>query len=74
MLAPMASTPHVVPLAAAAIQFPLAHPSVAAVIPGAKTPTEVRQNQIHLTTAVPSAVWDDMRSEGLLDAEAPTPD
>ena len=64
---------HNVPLAAAAIQFPLAHPSVAAVIPGAKSPTEVRQNQAHLQTPVPNAVWDAMRSEGLLDDGAATP-
>lgn len=64
---------HGVPLAAAAIAFPLAHPSVAAVIPGAKSPDEVRQNHAHLHTAIPSALWDDLRREGLIDETAPTP-
>jgi D-threo-aldose 1-dehydrogenase len=64
---------HEVPLAAAAIQFPLAHPAVAAVIPGAKTPAEPRQNHAFLHTDIPAAVWQDFKTEGLLNADAPTP-
>ena len=37
-------TSHATPLAAAALQFPLAHPIVASVIPGAISPDQVRQN------------------------------
>lgn len=62
-----------VSLAAAAIQFTLAHPQVAAVIPGAKAPLEVRQNQSHLKTQVPADVWTAFKSQGLLDEDAPTP-
>ena len=61
-----------IPLAAAAIQFPLAHPNVAAVIPGAKSPEEPKENHQHMNTVVPSEVWQKMKSEGLLDESAPT--
>ena len=63
-----------VPLAAAAIQFPLAHPKVAAVIPGAKSPGEPKENYDYLNTEVPAEVWQRMKSEGLLDENAPTPE
>ncbi len=65
---------HGAPLAAAALQFPLAHPLVAAVIPGAKTPAEASENQHMLNNEVPQAVWDDFKREGLLEPRAPTPD
>jgi D-threo-aldose 1-dehydrogenase len=61
-----------IPLAAAAIQFPLAHPSVAAVIPGAKSPSEPTQNHAYMHTPVPAEVWEKMKSEGFLDAPTPT--
>lgn len=63
-----------VSLAAAALQFPLAHPQVAAVIPGAKTPEESEQSYARLQIEIPLALWSDLKSEGLLDLEAPTPD
>jgi len=62
-----------VALAAAAIQFPLAHPAFAAVIPGAKAPEEAAQNRVHMDTKVPEAVWQSFKDEGLLDPAAPTP-
>lgn len=62
-----------IPLAAAAIQFPLAHPSVAAVIPGARAPSEPTQNHAYMNTPVPAEVWRKMKSEGFLDQDAPTP-
>lgn len=64
---------HGVALAAAAIQFPLAHPRVAAVIPGAKTPQEAAQNYHHMHTRVPGDVWRSFKEEGLLDPAVPTP-
>ena len=64
---------HGVPLAAAALQFPLAHPKVAAVIPGAKTPQEAAENYRHMHTHVPEEVWQSFKDEGLLDPAAPTP-
>jgi D-threo-aldose 1-dehydrogenase len=67
-------TRHGVPLPAAALQFPLAHPQVASVIPGALAPREVAQNAAHLRLAIPAAFWAELRHEGLLDPAAPVPD
>jgi D-threo-aldose 1-dehydrogenase len=64
---------HGVPLAAAAIRFPLGHPSVAAIIPGAVKPHEVLANLKLMTTEIPAALWDDLRSEGLLNAASRVP-
>jgi D-threo-aldose 1-dehydrogenase len=64
---------HGVPLAAAALAFPLAHPAVVSVIPGGQTPQEVRQNVDLLSRPIPEALWRDLKREGLLRADAPTP-
>jgi D-threo-aldose 1-dehydrogenase len=64
---------HGVPLASVALQFPLAHPAVAAVIPGAKHPDEARANAQHFATQIPGQVWEDLKRDGLLPAAAPTP-
>ncbi|KNG92681.1 aldo/keto reductase [Pseudaestuariivita atlantica] len=63
---------HDVPLPAAALQFPLAHPAVKSVIPGPRTPDELAQNIDWFLHPVPPALWDDLKSEGLIDADAPT--
>lgn len=64
---------HDVPLASAAIQFPLAHPAVAAVIPGALSPFEIEQNIGHLRRPIPADLWQELRHEMLLDPAAPVP-
>jgi D-threo-aldose 1-dehydrogenase len=64
---------HGVPLAAAALQFPLAHPAVACVIPGARSVAEVEQNVALLARPLPPALWGDLKAEGLVRADAPTP-
>jgi D-threo-aldose 1-dehydrogenase len=64
---------HGVALADAAIQFPLGHPAVASVVLGAVTPAEVSRNVASLRRAVPAALWADLKAEGLLRREAPTP-
>ena len=69
----MACERHGVPLVAAALQFVLAHPAVIAVVPGAVRPDEVRQNVGALDEHVPSALWDDLKREGLLVPDAPIP-
>src|SRR5207253_9790467 len=46
---------HRVSLTAAALQFPLAHPAVAAIIPGPRNADEFRANLGHLLHPVPSA-------------------
>lgn len=62
---------HRVPLKAAALQFPLHHPAVVSVIPGARTVAEVEDNIAMLHTRVPDELWRDLRGEGLLTKGAP---
>src|SRR5262249_40779606 len=50
-----------VPLPAAALQSPLAHPAVAAIIPGPRTPTEVAETPELLHQPIPAALWDELR-------------
>jgi len=64
---------HATPLAAAALQFPLAHPRVVSVIPGLSSPAQVRQALTWAAHPIPDALWDDLRGEDLLHPEAPTP-
>jgi D-threo-aldose 1-dehydrogenase len=64
---------HGVPLAAAALQFPLAHPAVASVIPGARSAAEVTRNLALLAHRIPAGLWPDLKAEGLLRPDAPTP-
>ncbi len=61
------------PLIAAALQFPLGHDAVKSVIPGASSPEEVRQNVAIFETCIPQALWSDLKAEGLIRADAPTP-
>jgi D-threo-aldose 1-dehydrogenase len=61
------------PLSAAAMQFPLAHPLVAAIIPGAIRPEQVEKNLQLLRYPIPAQLWTDLKDEGLLAAHAPTP-
>ncbi|MFP6646956.1 MAG: aldo/keto reductase [Candidatus Latescibacterota bacterium] len=64
---------HDVPLPCAAIHFALAHPSVAAIIPGGFQPDHVRQNLAAHARTVPADLWTELQAEGLLRADAPTP-
>ena len=64
---------HGVPLPAAALQFPLAHPAVCSVIPGALAVAEVEQNIAHLRRPIPRDLWAELKREALLDAAAPVP-
>jgi D-threo-aldose 1-dehydrogenase len=65
---------HNVPLAAAALQFPLAHPQVAAIIPGPRSEAEFTANLALMNHKIPAALWVDLRTAGLLHAAAPTPE
>ena len=56
-----------------ALQFVLAHPLVASVIPGLASPDEVRQTAAWARAPIPAALWSDLKAEQLLDAEAPVP-
>jgi D-threo-aldose 1-dehydrogenase len=64
---------HGVALPAAALQFVLAHPIVVAAIPGAAKPSEVTQNLASLAAPIPAAYWADLKAQGLIDADSPTP-
>ena len=65
---------HGVPLKAAALQFPLGHPAVAAVIPGARSEAEVDENVAMLRHRIPGDLWQELRAEGLIRADAPALD
>jgi D-threo-aldose 1-dehydrogenase len=62
-----------VPIGAAALQFPFGHPLVAAVIPGPNTPDQVGANVEWMRVPIPTDLWAELKSEGLIRADAPTP-
>jgi D-threo-aldose 1-dehydrogenase len=64
---------HGVPLKAAALQFPLAHPAVVAVIPGARSAEEVDENFRLMSHPIPRDFWAELRAARLLPEEAPVP-
>jgi len=64
---------HGVELGAAALQFPLLHPAVCSVIPGALSAAEVTQNIGRLSARIPVELWSELKREKLLDPGAPTP-
>src|SRR5882672_787055 len=64
---------HGVELGAAAMQFPLFHPALCAVIPGALSVTEVKQNVERMGVKIPADLWSELKREKLLDPAAPTP-
>ncbi|MFF4871528.1 aldo/keto reductase [Streptomyces sp. NPDC090109] len=65
---------HGVSVKAAALQFSLAHPASAAVIPGATRPGRITEDTAALNEAVPAAFWTDLRAAGLVSPAAPLPD
>lgn len=65
---------HRVTLAAAALQFPLAHPAVASVVTGMRTAAEADANLGHCRAPIPRAFWDELKHERLIAAKAPVPD
>ncbi len=64
---------HNVSLPAAAMRFPLAHPSVAAIIPGAIRPEYIHSNIEQFQHPIPSDLWAELKAERLLREDAPTP-
>jgi D-threo-aldose 1-dehydrogenase len=62
-----------VPLRAAALQFPLGHPAVAAVLVGARSPEEARDAAAMARQEIPAHLWSTLRSHGLLPRDAPVP-
>jgi D-threo-aldose 1-dehydrogenase len=64
---------HHVPIAAAALQFPLGHTSVSSIIPGAVAPAEVERNKGLIAMPIPADLWAELKHEGLMPASAPVP-
>ena len=64
---------HNVDLKAAALQFVLAHPAVATAVPGAQSVPELEENLEMVAQEIPEDVWSEMKAEGLIPADAPTP-
>ncbi len=64
---------HRVPLKAAALQFVLAHPAIASVIPGARSVAEVEENARMVELAIPGELWAELKEARMIAAEAPTP-
>ena len=64
---------HGVPLKAAALQFGLAHPAVAATIPGARSIDELEENLRMGYHPIPADLWEELSAEGLIHPNAPTP-
>ena len=64
---------HGVPLRAAALQFPLAHPAVDIVMLGARSVPEWEDGVAMMRHVIPAGFWRALRDAGLLPAEAPTP-
>jgi D-threo-aldose 1-dehydrogenase len=63
---------HGVRLIEAALQFPLLHSAVVSVIPGGQSAAEVESNRAVLQKDIPADLWQDLKAEGLLRADAPT--
>jgi D-threo-aldose 1-dehydrogenase len=64
---------HRAPLPAAALQFPLGHPIVASIIPGAISSAQVEQNLAAFNHPIPASLWEELKHEKLIRADAPTP-
>ena len=64
---------HHVPLPAAALQFPLGHPIVASIIPGAISRANVEKNVAAFRHPIPADLWAELKHEKLIRADAPVP-
>lgn len=62
-----------VPLPAAALRFPGAHPAVKSVVMGCRTAAEVRSNVDYFARPIPPELWSRLRDESLLPPGAPIP-
>jgi D-threo-aldose 1-dehydrogenase len=64
---------HGVGIKAAAIQFPLAHPAVAALVAGVRSIDHFDDYPRLLREPIPDALWAELRSEDLIAPDAPVP-
>ena len=59
------------PLKAAAIQFGLMHPSVAATIPGPRSPEEIKDNLDMASFSIQEDLWKELKRENLIHPDCP---
>jgi D-threo-aldose 1-dehydrogenase len=64
---------HGVSRQAAGIQFPLAHPAVTGLIAGVRTPEHLDDYPAGMRQEIPVVLWTELKAEGLIAADAPTP-
>ena len=64
---------HGTDLRTAALQFTTAPDIVAATIPGARNAAQAKQNHASMRQDIPAAFWAEMKHEGLIAEDAPTP-
>jgi D-threo-aldose 1-dehydrogenase len=64
---------HGVPLKAAALQFPLAHPAIACVLTGVRSAAEFEENERLFRHSIPDDMWQELKAEGVLAEEVPVP-
>lgn len=64
---------HKVPLAAAALQFVVAHPAIPTFMAGTRTVAQLEQNLSWFAHPIPSEFWAELKRQGLLREDAPTP-
>jgi D-threo-aldose 1-dehydrogenase len=62
-----------VPLAAAALQFPLAHPAVVSVIPGLSSASRVETTVEQMQVNIPGEFWQNLQDIGILHPDVPVP-
>jgi D-threo-aldose 1-dehydrogenase len=61
-------------LKAAALQFILAHPAVASVIPGARSVAELEDNIRMIEFPIADRLWKELKEAELISQDAPVPD
>ncbi len=64
---------HGVPLQAAALQFVMAHPAIASFITGARSAAQLNQCRAWFNEPISAAFWADMKRQGFIREDAPTP-
>lgn len=64
---------HRISMKAAGLQFALANPAVAAVIPGASQPSRIAEDRAALKETIPADFWRELRAAGLVNPTAPLP-
>jgi len=67
------ATKHGIDIKTAALQFAEAPTTVSAIIPGARTMEQVRENVASMKVKIPAAFWSELKSKELIAQNAPTP-